>query len=247
MPAPIVSNGVAHADRSAEKPKEYAQVTNQCIVIEIPMNSGGGSYVNFMKEVEQKYGFDVAHPQIAEHRKRMKDMAAAGALIEAGVGSADDMNLDISDANSDGEAGGPDENSAPEGHKGRRKQRNDYDKDDDFIDDTELAWEERALASKDGYFVWSGPLVQEGDKTTVERADGTVRRGRGSGRGSRGGGRGDASSGRGRGVGRGSRGGGTGRKPRVTKADRARMENEKRERESMAATASKPAVFAAST
>jgi len=66
------------------------------------------------------------------------------------------------------------------------------------------------------------------------RADGTVRRGRGRGRG--GAVRGEA-SGRGRGRGGpGSRGGSTVRKPRVTKADRAMMEQEKIEREKMAAT-----------
>lgn len=44
-----------------------------------------------------------------------------------------------------------------------------YDKDDPFVDDTELAWEEQAAASKDGFFVYSGPLVPEGEKAVVER------------------------------------------------------------------------------
>jgi hypothetical protein len=67
-----------------------------------------------------------------------------------------------------------------------------------------------------------------------------VKRGRGRGRG--GTARGDATGrGRGGGGGRGSRGGATVRKPRVTKADRAMMEQEKLEREKMAATlAAKP-------
>jgi hypothetical protein len=69
----------------------------------------------------------------------------------------------------------------------------------------------------------------------MDRADGTVRRGRGRGRG--GTARGDAAGrGRGRGGGPGSRGGSTVRKPRVTKADRAQMEQEKKERESLAQT-----------
>jgi hypothetical protein len=70
---------------------------------------------------------------------------------------------------------------------------------------------------------------------TLNRADGSVRRGRGRGRG--GTARGDATGkGRGRGGGPGSRGGSTVRKPRVTKADRAMMEQEKKERENLAAT-----------
>ena len=70
---------------------------------------------------------------------------------------------------------------------------------------------------------------------TSYRADGTVRRGCGRGRG--GTVRGETSGrGRGRGGGPGSRGGTTVRKPRVTKADRAQMEQEKQARESLAAT-----------
>lgn len=52
----------------------------------------------------------------------------------------------------------------------KRLMREDYyDKDDPFVDDTELAWEEQAAASKDGFFVYSGPLVPEGEKAVVER------------------------------------------------------------------------------
>jgi hypothetical protein len=57
------------------------------------------------------------------------------------------------------------------GEKKRRRRRKveDYDRTDDFIDDTEMAWEEQALMAKDGFFVYSGPLVVEGEKVAVER------------------------------------------------------------------------------
>lgn len=125
-----------------------------------------------------------------------------------------------------------------------------YDKDDPFVDDTELAWEEQAAASKDGFFVYSGPLVPEGEKAVVERyvgppsfcmlllintcrADGSTKRGRGKGRG---------------GTTRGTKGAAAAtskaapavRKPRVTKAARVLMEQEKVARESMAVLAAKP-------
>jgi hypothetical protein len=169
----------------------------------------------------------------------MKAVTAAGAALEkaAGGGSTDDMSLDLSEPDSNVEMGGMDDegSTAANGAKKRRKRKTeDYDKEDDFIDDTELAWEQSALMARDGFFVYSGPLVTEGEKPTVERADGTVRRGRGRGRG--GTARGETSGrGRGRGGGPGSRGGSTVRKPRVTKADRAMMEQEKLEREKMAA------------
>lgn len=168
--------------------------------------------------------------------------------------SGDDMSLDVSEPPSEDEGprvngnGGGDETASAAGtgadglpvKKKRRRRMEEYDRTDDFIDDTELLWEESALMAKDGFFVYSGPLVVEGAKMDIERSDGTVsKRGRGRGRG--GASRGE-SSGRGsRGGGRGSRGGATVRKPRVTKADRAMMEQEKLEREKMAATlAAKP-------
>jgi hypothetical protein len=212
--------------------------------------------INFAQEVEKKYGFAALHPRIAARRERQRQITAAGAALERAAGgvSNDDMSVDLSENESNVEMGGmDDETSAREngGKKRRKRKQEEYDKEDDFIDDTELAWEQQALMAKDGFFVYSGPLVTE-DKPAVERyitvspikqyilltsyrADGSARRGRGRGRG--GTVRGDATGkGRGRGGGPGSRGGSTVRKPRVTKADRAMMEQEKKERESLAAT-----------
>lgn len=232
-------------------PKEYAEVPNQCIVIEVPFTKPHGNHVNFIKEVEDKYGFDVAHPRIAEHQRRMKEIAAAGAALESGQPSGDEMAVDESDDSSDVDMKAPGEESAAGDSKDgvvkkRRKRRGEeYDKNDDFIDDAEMMWEEQALAVKEGFFVWSGALIPEGDKPAVEKADGTIskRGGRGS-RGGRGGSTRGESSGRARrGGGPGSRGGTTVRKPRITKADRARMETEKQERERMAMTAMKPSQY----
>ena len=53
----------------------------------------------------------------------------------------------------------------------RKRRKNDevYDSTDPFIDDSEMLWEEQAAASKDGFFVYSGPLVPEGEKPQIER------------------------------------------------------------------------------
>ncbi|KAF2623395.1 HPC2-domain-containing protein [Macroventuria anomochaeta] len=192
--------------------------------------------INVALEIEKKYGFAALHPRIAARQERQRQMKAAGAFLERAAGgvSTDDMSVDLSENESNVEMGGMDDNaSATEngGKKRRKRKQEDYDKEDDFIDDTELAWEQQALMAKDGFFVYSGPLVTE-EKPAVERADGTVRRGRGRGRG--GTTRGETSGrGRGRGGGPGSRGGQPVRKPRVTKADRAAMEQEKIAREKM--------------
>ncbi|KAL1654487.1 HIR complex subunit [Didymella pomorum] len=202
--------------------------------------------INVALEIEKKYGFAALHPRIAARQERKRQMQAAGAALEraAGLPITDDMSVDLSENESNVEMGGMDDNaSATEngGKKRRKRKQEDYDKEDDFIDDTELAWEQQALMAKDGFFVYSGPLVTE-EKPAVERADGTVRRGRGRGRG--GTTRGETSGrGRGRGGGPGSRGGQTVRKPRVTKADRAAMEQEKLAREKMGeAIAKQPAI-----
>ncbi|KAF2144453.1 uncharacterized protein K452DRAFT_316448 [Aplosporella prunicola CBS 121167] len=215
------------------------------IWLTFPLKGQTNVTINFAREVEKKYGFAAMHPRIAAAKERRRQMAAATAALEKGSGaaSADDMSVDLSEPESNVEMGGMDEELTQSGTVRKRKKKvEDYDKDDDFIDDTELAWEQSALMAKDGFFVYSGPLVTEGEKPAVERADGTVRRGRGRGRGgtSRGEASGRGNRGGGGGGGR-ARGGNTVRKPRVTKADRAMMEQEKLEREKMAQTlAAKP-------
>jgi len=229
--------------------------------------------INFTQEVEKKYGFAALHPRLAAQRERRRQIAAAGAALEgaSGQASTDDMSLDLSEADSNIEMGGVEDEASAGGDaqpkRRRRRKLEDYDKEDDFIDDTEQAWEQNAMMAKDGFFVYSGPLATEEKpaaeryvlspsytqpsifahphhstaNTTIRRPEGTRGRGRGRGRG--GSTRGETSGRGSRGGGRGSRGGATVRKPRVTKADRALMEQEKSEREKIAATlAAKPVV-----
>ncbi|KAK3485277.1 uncharacterized protein B0T23DRAFT_415971 [Neurospora hispaniola] len=243
------------------------------IKIHIPLNGETNKYVNFMRMAEEQYGWDALHPRQAANRERKARIAAATAALEKSVGtsgrdSGEEMDEDIqSDAeNSNIEMGGmgglnPTTNgvaSGPEAPaKPARKKRNfkedEYDIDDDFVDDSEMLWEAQAAASRDGFFVYSGPLIPEVPKPEVAPP---ARRGRGGGRGSRGGRggttRGGANaaghgadtaasekpSGRGRGGGpgsRGGRGGGDGtRKPRITKLEKEQRDKEKAERERLA-------------
>ena len=50
----------------------------------------------------------------------------------------------------------------------RRMKEDEYDKDDGFVDDSELLWEEQAAAAIDGFFVYSGPLVPEAEKPAAD-------------------------------------------------------------------------------
>lgn len=196
------------------------------VVLDVPL-TGGNQYVNFTRLAEQKYGFDALHPRLAAQRERLARVAAAGAALErakkeGGSGnSADEMSVDLSNDegdNSNVEMSGmggskSGEDAAKPARKKRVLKEDMYDIDDEFIDDTEQAWEEQAAVSMDGFFVYSGPLVPEGEEAKVERyvtshsfhhahqlinsrADNAPKRGgRGGGRGGRGG--------------RGSRGGAT--------------------------------------
>ncbi|KAI0446890.1 hypothetical protein F4803DRAFT_546743 [Xylaria telfairii] len=210
------------------------------IILNIPLNGETNKYVNFMRMAEEQYGWEALHPRQAEHKARKARIAAASAALAQNDSSreGDEMSVDESD-NEDsnvemGGTSGPDK--AADGKPAKKKRHfkeDEYDRDDDFVDDSELLWEEQAAASRDGFFVYSGPLVREVEKPEPGRGDGLPKRGRGS-RGGRGGSRGAATTtGRGRGGGPGSRGGIT-RKPRMTKADRAQMDREKAEREANA-------------
>ncbi|WPH04133.1 Hypothetical protein R9X50_00701800 [Acrodontium crateriforme] len=214
------------------------------IDIHIPLNPKGGNTINMAQEIAKKYGRDAINPRAAAHRARLLEVAAAANKIDGGD---DEMSLDdLSDMDdSNVEMGGMDDeaNTATAGEDGkpkkpRKKKQEEYDKDDDFIDDTELAWQEHAAVAKDGFFVYSGPLVPVGTDAQIESSSSAPTsgrgRGRGRGRGSRGGAAGAThatvaaaaakdpnappTAGRGRGRGRG--GPGIPRKPRATKAEK---------------------------
>lgn len=278
-PLPATSNDRSILDFGKAAPGEEKDTPS--IVISIPLNSDGNKYINFMRLAEEKYGWDALHPRQAADRERKARIAAAAAALEkqqSGRDSAEEEEPDNSgsdEENSNVEMGGMGNNggltsgadaAAPE--KPKRKKRNwredEYDRGDDFVDDSEMLWEEQAAAVQDGFFVYSGPLVPEAPKPAVRyvcpgyncqialhsrqamcramltsplHSDGPAKRGRGGRRGGgpgSRGGRGGAEGGRGRGGGPGSRGGTTTRKPRITKLEKQRMETEKAERENMA-------------
>ncbi|KIW10889.1 hypothetical protein PV08_10188 [Exophiala spinifera] len=264
----LLSASLFGGDSGADASQKDAKGPN--IVIHIDLKDPKNQVINFARLAEEKYGFAALYPRQAAQRERLAKVAAAGAALErsasgskfggtsAGESGDEDVSVDIDrDSDNDGDVamsgvngqdvmnGGAD---APEQKKKRKKKVEEYDQDDPFVDDSELLWEAQAAASKDGFFVYCGPLVPEGEKPAVERADGTVKRGRGRGRGggpgSRGG-RAGAASDRpgGRGGGPGSRGGGITRKPRITKAERAQMESEKAQREKIAPLVAKPAAY----
>lgn len=234
---------------SSSEPSERKGVN---IDIRIPLNPKGGNHVNMAQEIIKKYGREAINPRAAAHRDQLLRIAAEQNKLEGG--SADDMSVDLMselEGDSNVEMGGmDDENTGADGEakppRKRRKKVEEYDKDDDFIDDTELAWQEQAAVAKDGFFVYSGPLVPDGQQAQVEASASTrgSRGGRGRGRGSRTATAGTthasladkttrdpASTTSTRARGTRARGTTAPRKPRITKADRERLEAEKADRE----------------
>ena len=164
--------------------------TAPTVVLNVPL-TGDNQYVNFTRLAEERYGFNALHPRLAAQRERLARVAAAGAALEnanktgGNSGSGDEMSVDLSEGeadNSNVEMGGVNEGEriqksgeetgeacAVKKPRKRTMKEDMYDKEDDFIDDTEMIWEEQAAASKDGFFVYSGPLVPPGQEPQVER------------------------------------------------------------------------------
>ena len=142
------------------------------------MNGETNKYINFTRLAEEQYGWDALHPRLAAQRDRLARVAAAGAALEraAGKESGDDMSLDSEAEGSNIEMGGMSDGRNGTGTDGgkkkvpakRKMKEDEYDKMDGFVDDSELLWEEQAAAANDGFFVYSGPLVPEGEKPTLE-------------------------------------------------------------------------------
>lgn len=162
------------------------------IVLHVPLSGKVNQVINFSRLAEQTYGFDALYPRLAAARERRARVSAASEALERneknikGIGTGvidteDDQDSQLSDeGDGDGSGSGSGtkskkEKSSVPGASGdqpkrtRRRKLEEYDREDPFVDDSEMAWQEHAAASKDGFFVYSGPLVPEGEKVTVER------------------------------------------------------------------------------
>ncbi|KAF8461074.1 hypothetical protein BDZ91DRAFT_386754 [Kalaharituber pfeilii] len=179
------------------------------IYIHVPLNGETNKYVNFAKLAEEKYGPYAFNPRLARERMRLADMSGDEMIVD---GSESESNMeDKGMSGIDGES----TTEAKPKRKQKRKIQDSYDSQDPFIDDSELLFEEQAAATKDGFFVYSGPLIPQGEKVQIERADGTTKRGRGGGRA--------------RGTARG--GAAKPSAPRKQRVNKKKLEKEKEERE----------------
>ena len=158
------------------------------IILHIPLKGQNNKIVNFARMAEEKYGFDALNPRVAAQKARRAEIDAASLALakneknaKGDSGAEEELSLDgekDSDADGDVVMGGTANEATANGTaekdgtttvRRRRRKMEDYDRDDPFVDDSEMVWEEQAATSKDGFFVYSGPLVPVGEKVTVER------------------------------------------------------------------------------
>ncbi len=157
------------------KAEPGSEVVTPSIILNVPLNGETNKYVNFMRMAEEQYGWDALHPRQAEHKARKARIAAASAALAQNDSGreGDEMSVDESeneDSNVEmGGTSGPDKPDGKPAKKKRHFKEDEYDKEDDFVDDSELLWEEQAAASRDGFFVYSGPLVPEVEKPEAGR------------------------------------------------------------------------------
>ncbi|QSL64459.1 hypothetical protein MERGE_001760 [Pneumocystis wakefieldiae] len=159
------------------------------IRIHVPLKGQVNVYVNFAREAEKQYGWAALHPLQTSNLMKLGMLKFDNELDsdegdESESNVDDDKKLKISAIQTENE----NENSnlrepfiPVQKKRKRRIQEEEYDTLDPFIDDSELFLEEIA-ASKDGFFVFSGPLIPKGDKVKIERTDESTKKGRSRGK-----------------------------------------------------------------
>lgn len=144
------------------------------VILHVPMKGECNKVVNFTKLAVEKYGAARLNPRLAANEERRRKIDAMSTALEksSGAASHDEMSVD-SDPESNVEMNGTEKagSVSESGTLKRKRNRKEetYDTGDDFIDDSETAWEAQAAASKDGFFVYKGPLIPEGEKPAIER------------------------------------------------------------------------------
>lgn len=123
--------------------------------------------VHVMKMAEEKYGWNAVHPNSKSAIDLLDEM------LEDEEEGEEDEDDDVVTVDEKGTPLKKKEETTKEKKKKKEPKVNrkvgKYDCDDPFIDDTELQWEEEITTTKEGFFVYWGPLVDE-------RSTGTTRK-----------------------------------------------------------------------
>ncbi|CEP63018.1 Hpc2p LALA0_S07e00540g [Lachancea lanzarotensis] len=143
------------------------------------LDENGQVVFNFYKLVQDKFGQPTKTKRnLISEFQGGDDDDEDGAEVEDddGIEEEDDEDVDLEEKNSNPNA----TNASPKKKSHPMKGKSligKYDTEDPFIDDSELLWEEQRVATKDGFFVYFGPLIERGQYASFERVNGTMKRG----------------------------------------------------------------------
>lgn len=185
----VESKPVDDNEKEKEKEKEKDKAKQAPIIaLNIPLldpkdPKPGQSEViiNVLKLAEDKYGWAAIHPNAKSAIDLMDEMIDDEEDIE----EDDDDDVQIVDSNN-GRPTTPQLNGANGQAKPKKKDEEElteeqlvrqhevkmnrkvgkYDYEDPFIDDEELQWEEEITSTKEGFFVYWGPLVDDRNMTS---------------------------------------------------------------------------------
>ncbi|ODV93502.1 hypothetical protein PACTADRAFT_77814 [Pachysolen tannophilus NRRL Y-2460] len=169
---------------ASKKKKSLEQKVEEPIVsLNIPLTSadqppGSAQLVfNVMKLCEDKYGWKAMHPNAKYAMDDLNEEEEDDDIEEV----ENDDAAPIYD-NKEKEKENEKEN---EKVKPKRKELSfearmnrkigKYDYEDPFIDDAELLWDKQNVSTKDGFFVYYGPLIEEGQNARIEKLDNNKR------------------------------------------------------------------------
>ena len=133
----------------------------------VPLNGSTNVYINFASLAEKTYG-----PEIFNSKRLLGPQGFASSFLNHDriLDTGSDSEAEDDDATSEKEMSTDGAPIVKKKVKRRRQNVADkYDVDDPFIDDSEALMEQVAAASKDGFFVYSGPLIAEGERAKIDK------------------------------------------------------------------------------
>lgn len=179
-----------------ERNKVTKETEDPTIVLDIPLYSSksneyldenGQVSFNFYKLVHDKFQTTQKESTLTDVKVAKRNLLSQLNTTNGSVGTVEDEEgedlVEVDDDGDEDEEEDGDEEKAiaspkKKSHPNKGKSLiGKYDTEDPFIDDTELLWEEQRAATKDGFFVYFGPLIEKGHYASLERADGTMKRG----------------------------------------------------------------------
>lgn len=167
--SPLSKDKEGQKDKESQKEKEKL-AERPIIALDIPLldpkNPRPGQaevVVNVLKLAEDKYGWNVIHPNAKSAIDLMDEILDDD--DEGDDDEDDDLQVTEDKQTSLKKKEELTEEQRAKQHETKMNRKvGKYDYEDPFIDDEELQWEEEITTTKEGFFVYWGPLVE--DKST---------------------------------------------------------------------------------